>query len=321
MRRGSLEFWPHRRAKRPMPRIRHWPALSEPALLGFVGFKAGMTHVMQIDDTNSASKGTEVAEPVTIIETPKVYVYGVRFYAKDPVTRYTRVAEEVYDKALAQNIGIKKTNTESIESAKSKIESFSNLSLLAYVSPMGIGFGTKKLMRFEIGLGGTKQEKLALAEKTIGKEIKAADVFKPGEYVDIIGISKGKGWEGPVARFGVAKQRRKTTGKVRHVGTLGPFHPPKVLYSVPMAGHKGHNYRTELNKRIMKIGAQSSTAEIEVKGGFPHYGTVKNDYIIVHGSVPGAPGILLRLRKSLRPTKKGPEPKIRSISLSSKIGA
>ncbi|MEM3482821.1 MAG: 50S ribosomal protein L3, partial [Candidatus Micrarchaeaceae archaeon] len=228
--------------------------------------------------------------------------------------------EEVYDRALAQNLGIKNAKN-SIADAKARIESFSDISVLAYVNPMGIGFGTKKLMRFEIALGGNKQDKLALAEKLIGKEVKASDIFKPGEYVDVTSISKGKGWEGPVARFGVAKQWHKATGKIRHVGTLGPFTPPKVLYSVPMAGHLGHNYRTELNKRIMKIGSRDNTNEINVKGGFPHYGTIRNDFIIVHGSIPGAPGIVVRLRKALRPIKKISEPKINSISLSSKIGA
>ncbi|MGC8629109.1 MAG: 50S ribosomal protein L3 [Candidatus Micrarchaeia archaeon] len=320
MRRGSLEYWPHRRAKKLMPRIRHWAKAAEPVLLGFIGFKAGMTHVMLIDTSNSSAKGTEIAQPVTVVEVPKVYVYGARLYAVDQNTGYKKVAAEIYDKQLAQNVGIKKPKRTQLSEAGNI--GFSDLSLLAYVNPMGVGFGIKKLMRFEIALGGSKEEKLALAEKLLGKEVKVSDVFKPGDYVDVTSITKGKGWEGPVARFGVAKQRRKATGKVRHVGTLGPWHPPKVLYSVPMAGGLGHNYRTELNKRIMKIGSEKDTKEINVSGGFPHYGVVRNDYLLVHGSIPGAPGMLLRLRKSLR-AKKQPagEIKLTSISLRSKIGA
>ncbi|MGC8676044.1 MAG: 50S ribosomal protein L3 [Candidatus Micrarchaeia archaeon] len=321
MRRGSLEFWPHRRAKKLMPRIRHWPNASEPALLGFVGFKAGMTHVMYTDDSEGPAKGTEIAEPVTIIETPKVYVYGARFYGEDPATHYKRIVAEVYNKQLAQNVGIKSTKHDDFANVKSKKDSFNDISILAYVNPMGVGFGTKKLMRFEIALGGTKDQKLEQAEKLLGKEIKASDIFKAGDYVDVTSISKGKGWEGPVARFGVAKQWHKATGKVRHVGTLGPFHPPKVLYSVPMAGHLGHNYRTELNKRIMKMGSQNESGSINAKGGYPHYGIIKNDFMIIHGSIPGAPGMLVRLRKALRPVKKAAEPKLNSISLRSKIGA
>ena len=321
MRRGSLEYWPHRRAKKLMARVRHWTESKEPALLGFIGFKAGMTHVMYVDNSNGPAKGTEIAEPVTVLEVPKVYVYGARFYSKNPQTGYKQVAEEVYDKQLAKNVGILQTSKTDISKLKDKADSFEDITVLAYVDPMGVGFGTKKRMRFELALGGSNKEKLELVEKLLGKEVKISDVFKTGEYVDVTSISKGKCWEGPVRRFGVARQRRKATGRVRHVGTLGPFKPPKVLYTVPMAGGLGHNYRTELNKRIMKIGSQSEASSINVSGGFPHYGVVRNDFVLVHGSVPGAPGMLVRLRKALRPVKPATEQKINAISLKSKIGA
>jgi len=321
MRRGSLEFWPHRRAKKLMPRIRHWPETAEAAILGIVGFKAGMTHVMLIDDSESSAKGSEIAEPATVIEVPRVYVYGARVYGEDPLIKYKKVEKEFYDKQLAQNVGIKNTKNTNINEAKKEIANITDVRLLAYVNPEGVGFGIKKPMRFEIAIGGKKEDKMALAEKFLGKELKVEDVFKPGEYVDVTSISRGKGWEGPVARFGVAEQRRKATGKVRHVGTLGPWHPPKVLYTVPMAGGKGHNYRTELNKRILKIGKQSEVDSINVKGGFPNYGVVRHDFIVLHGSIPGFPGMLVRIRKAIRAKKQVKEPKITLISLDSKIGA
>jgi len=321
MRKGSLEYWPHRRAKKIMPRIRTWPAEEKAAVLGFVGFKAGMTHVMLVDDSEGPAKGTEVAEPVTIVEVPPVFAYGARFYAKSANDSYLHVAYEVYDEKLAKNVGINKTKHNDISAVKDKLEGISDITLLAYVNPSGVGFGTKKHMRFELALGGTLQDKLALVEKVLGKEIKISEIFKPGDYVDVTSISKGKGWEGPVRRFGVARQFHKATGKVRHVGTLGPFHPPKVLYSVPMAGHLGHNYRTELNKRVLKVGSANEAKQVNVAGGFPNYGVVKNDFVVLHGSLPGAPGMLVRLRKTIRQTKPSHEPVIKYISVSSKIGA
>ncbi len=318
MRRGSLEFWPHRRAKKLMPRVRHWPASTAAVPLGIVGFKAGMTHIMHVDTTESPSKGTEVMAPVTVIEVPNIVVYGIRFYSTDDYS-YEKPILEVFDKQSAANVGIKNPKHTSLDDA-SKAE-FSDLTLLAYVNPEGVGFGIKKRLRFEIPLGGKKEEKLEVAKKLLGKEVKLADAFKPGEYVDVTGITKGKGWQGPIKRFGVSRQFHKATGKVRHVGTLGPWHPPKVLYSVPMAGHMGHNYRTELNKRIMKIGSANEAKNISVAGGFPHYGEVRHDFMLVYGSVPGTPGMLLRIRKALRPTKPVSEPKITYVSTSSKIGA
>jgi len=318
MRRGSLEFWPHRRAKKLMPRVRHWPSSSAAVPLGIVGFKAGMTHIMHIDNSESPSKGMEVMAPVTIIEVPNITVYGVRFYSEDAYG-YEKPVLEVFDKQVSTNVGIKNPKHTNLEEAAKA--DFSDLALLAYVNPDGVGFGIKKRMRFEVPLGGKKEEKLEVAKKLLGKEVKLADVFKPGEFVDVTGITKGKGWQGPIKRFGVARQYHKATNKVRHIGTLGPWHPPKVLYTVPMAGHMGHNYRTELNKRIIKIGTASEANSINVAGGFPHYGEVKHDFIVVYGSVPGAPGMVLRIRKALRPTKPASETKVTYISTSSKIGA
>ena len=78
--------------------------------------------------------------------------------------------------------------------------------------------------------------------------------MKNGEFVDISSVTKGKGWSGPIKRFGTARLFHKSTNKVRHVGTLGPFTPGKVLFTVPQAGQTGIQLRTERNKRVLKLG-------------------------------------------------------------------
>ena len=122
MRKGSLEFWPHRRAKRQMPRVRSWPTAAEQGFPGFVAFKAGMTHITMIDDTESPAKGTEVSRAVTIVEFPKVYLYGVRAYRKGYV--YTEADSEVYDATLAKRVGINKTERTDINALKGKAEEY-----------------------------------------------------------------------------------------------------------------------------------------------------------------------------------------------------
>ncbi|MEO2154723.1 MAG: 50S ribosomal protein L3, partial [Nanoarchaeota archaeon] len=79
-RRGSLAFVPRRRAKRIYPRIHNWPETKEVVPLAFPGYKVGMTHVVAIDNRPGITKGEEVTFPVTILETPPVYVWGLRFY-------------------------------------------------------------------------------------------------------------------------------------------------------------------------------------------------------------------------------------------------
>jgi len=173
----------------------------------------------------------------------------------------------------------------------------------------------KHIERMEIGCGGKDlKERLEYAKSMLGKELRISEVFKHGEFVDIVSISKGKGWQGPVKRFGIAIQRRKATGKRRHVGTLGQWHPAYVLYTVPMAGQTGYHQRTEMNKMILKIGDKPE--EVNPSSGFPSYGFVKNDFVVVKGSVAGPVRRLVKLRLAVRaPRGAVKEPQASYISL------
>ena len=317
MRKGSLEYWPHRRAKKLLPRVRTVLNTTETSFLGFVGFKAGMTHMIMIDDSESPAKGTEVSRAVTVLEIPKVYLYGIRFYKKGYI--YKEIAGEVYDQKLAISVGIKTIKKNDLSNFKSKINDLVDVTALAYLDAGALNFGSKRVMRFEIPVGGKDcASKLSFIEGFLGKEVKINNFIKNGEYIDISSISKGKGWAGVIKRFGVSRQYRKATGKVRHVGTLGAWHPPKVLYTVPHSGHKGYNYRTEINKRVIKVGGEKDAQSINIKGGFTNYGPIANDFIVIDGIIPGSAKRLIRLRKAVRNTTKVKEPQVVYTSLESK---
>jgi large subunit ribosomal protein L3 len=172
-------------------------------------------------------------------------------------------------------------------------------------------------MRFEVRLGGkTVQERFDFISGRLGKEVKASEIFKPGEYVDLTSITKGKGWQGPIKRFGVKRNQHKSTNKIRHGGPLGAFSPGKVYFTVPRAGQMGFNYRTEHNKRILKVGTVTDSSSINPKAGFKNYGNVTNDFLVVDGSIGGSAKRLVRVRKSIR-NMNAPgikEPKITYIS-------
>ena len=319
MRKGSMEFWPHRRAKAQMPRVRTWLKSAEPGFMGSVAFKAGMTHIMMVDDSASPAKGTEVSRAVTVLEMPKVYLYGIRFYGTKYL--YTQPSSEAYDATLAKKVGINKTDTD-LSKLKADTSKYVDVSALAFLDASNLGFGNKRVMRFELGIGGKDvNDKLAFVEKFFGKEIKINDVLGVGDYVDTTSISKGKGWAGVIKRFGVARNVRKATGKIRHLGVLGPWHPAKVMFTVPHSGHMGYNYRTELNKRVLRIGTDKDVAAVNAKGGFINYGLVKNDFIILDGSIPGPAKRLIRLRKSIRNKAQKKEPQINYISTATQQGA
>jgi large subunit ribosomal protein L3 len=319
MKKGSLEFWPHRRAIRQMPRVRSSVKTETPSFLGYVGFKAGMTHAMLMDESEGPSKGSEVFRPVTILELPRVVIYGIRFYKKGYA--YTEIAGEVYDQNAAKHVGIKSVKKNDISKFKEKINECERVTALAYLDAEPVSIANKRIMRFEIPVGGkTASEMLAFIESFLGKELKSSEVFKPGEMVDTTSITKGKGWAGVVKRYKVATQGRKVTNKYRHLGTLGPWHPAKVQFGVPQAGHMGYNYRTERNKLIIKMGSPSETEEVNVKGGYLNYGVVKSDYIVLDGSIPGPSKRLIRIRKATRSFRETKPPKITYLSLNSKQG-
>src|SRR3989344_3644639 len=82
-RKGSLQIWPRVRAKRMYSRIRNWSikGIKDTKLLGFLGYKAGMTHIIVKDNTsNSLNKGKNLSIPTTIIECPPLKTLSIRFY-------------------------------------------------------------------------------------------------------------------------------------------------------------------------------------------------------------------------------------------------
>lgn len=302
-RRGSLGFSPRKRASSIIPRIRAWPVTSEVKALGFAGYKAGMTHVVMVDDRkNSPTYGEEIVVPVTVIETPPLKVMGVRVYRK---TQYgLQIAGEVWatnlDEHLARRLNLPKNGRDPEE--LKQIEDIAEVRLITHTQPYRVTGVPKKVPDvMEQKVGGDAAEALEYAISKLGGEIGISEVFGEGAFIDVLSITKGKGFQGPVKRWGVitldAKHARSS--KHRRVGTLGPWNPHHVRWTVPQAGQMGFHQRTEYNKRILKIGENGD--EITPKGGFPHYGVVRNEYVLVAGSVPGPVKRLVRMRDAIRP--------------------
>ena len=149
--------------------------------------------------------------------------------------------------------------------------------------------------------GGSMLDRLKLAQSLLGQQVPVSSVFDLGDLVDASAVTKGKGLQGPVRRWGIAMAKRKhaRTGKVRHVGNLGPWNPSHISWRVPQLGQMGYHQRTEYNKRLMLIGSDGS--KITPEGGFPGYGLVRNQYILIKGSLPGPVKRLVRMRHAIRP--------------------
>lgn len=193
--------------------------------------------------------------------------------------------------------------------------------LITITQPRLANIPKKKPELMEIKVDGAPtQELFEYAKGLLGKTVSVTEVFRPGEFVDVVAVTKGKGFQGPVKRWGVRILARKSRKTKRGVAVIGPWSPPRVLYTVPRAGQMGYHKRTEYNKRILKIG--SDGREITPSGGFVRYGVVKGPYVLLSGSVPGPRKRLVRLRNPARQPRmvSAEPPKIVDVSLASQQG-
>merc|ERR1712061_776367 len=160
--------------------------------------------------------------------------------------------------------------------------------------------------------GGSISDKIDFGFALIEKKTFTFDsVFAPNGSVDLISITKGKGTQGVISRFGVTRLPRKTHRGLRKVACVGAWHPSAVKWTVARAGQKGYHHRTETNKKITPL------------GGFPHYGIVKEDYVILKGSVPGPVRRVITFRDCLFPQanrKAMDSVNLKFIDTSSKFG-
>lgn len=320
-RRGSLAYSPRARASRPMGRIRYWPKIKKgPVLLGFAGYKAGMSYAIVIDDEpGSPNFGKEVVRPITVIDAPPMYIAAIRAYIKNGngLKTLTEAWASPIPKDFERLMPIPKEvkveeDLKKIEDSLSKIAEFR---VLAATQPRLSSVPKKKPDLMEIKIdGGTIEEQFEYLKKILGKNISAEEVFKEGQYVDVIAVTKGKGFQGPVKRWGVKILPHKSRKTKRGVGTLGAWGLKRIIYTVPRAGQVGYHQRTEYNKRIIKIGKDGG--EVTPKGGFLRYGLVRGHYILLSGSIPGPAKRLIKLRHPVRQPKRVSETPPQTIFIS-----
>jgi len=310
-----MQFWPRVKSKRAYARVRSWAQPTKDVLLGFMGYKVGMTHILGIDTRkNSHSKGEEIVTPVTIIECPPLKIAALRLYRN--AYEGKQVAKELLfkmDKDLSRKIVVPKTFAGNSDIEKLNAADYTDAQILVYTQPRIAGISKKKPEIFELGLTGSVADKIKFAKDNHDKELPVSSFFKEGEFVDVHAVTKGKGLQGPVKRFGVAFKNHKTEKGVRRVGTLGAWSGQgHVLYRVAHPGQMGYHLRTEYNKQIFKISTKPE--EVNPKGGWTHYGVIKTTYIAIKGSIAGSEKRAILFTKPLRTRAVETLPTISEIS-------
>jgi len=302
-RKGTLQFWPRKRAQKNISSV-NWNALKDTdkkGLLGFICYKVGMKSAYVKDATNdSMTKNKRIPIPVTIVECPTMKIFSVRLYKNKKVIG--EVLNNNLDKELKKRVSIpKEYKTKELLEKAEKEADFDDIRVLVYSQVKKTGI-KKSPDIGEVGLGGSKEEKLAFVKENLAKEISVSDVFAEG-LVDARGITIGKGTQGPVKRFGIRLRVRKAEKGQRKVGSIGPWHPARVTFRTPFAGQMGFFNRIVYNNKIVFAG-KISEKDINEEKGFHRYGKIKNDYLVLRGSIQGPSKRQLLLTETLRPTKK-----------------
>lgn len=260
---------------------------------------------------------------MTTLETPPMLACALRAYTKtyEGLQTFGEAWMEKPPKEFERIISVpeKFATEESLKKLETSLDKIVDLRLVMATQPRLATRGKKApdLVEVKVG-GGTIKERFEYSKKILGSEVKIAEVIKEGQAVDAIGVTKGKGIQGPVKRFGIRRKFHKARKTVRQVGCIGGWTPHYVMYSVPRAGQMGFHQRTEYNKLIMKIGNNGS--EITPKGGFLRYGIINTEYVMLKGSVPGTTNRLVLIRVAARPPPEAPAPKIEYMHVASAQG-
>jgi len=335
-RHGNLGFLPKKRTKKHFGKIRSFPKdndSSQPChLTAFRGYKAGMTHIVRgVDRPGALMHKKEVVDAVSIVETPPMVVVGVVGYIETPRglrTLSTVFAEHLSDefkrrcyknwfaskrKAYTRYAKKYENGAKDIDHELERISKFcSVVRVIAHTQVKKLNLRIKKAHIMEIQINGGKDsaEKVAFAKNLFEKEVTVDSIFSKDENVDVLGVTKGKGYTGVTSRWGVTRLPRKTHRGLRKVACIGSWHPARVSTTVPRAGQQGYFHRTELNKKVYRIGKSGDKSSCQTEadlteksitpmGGFVHYGEINEDWVMLKGAIVGVKKRPLILRKSM----------------------
>ncbi len=116
--------------------------------------------------------------------------------------------------------------------------------------------------------GGSVADKIDFAHGLFEKAVTIDTIFEQDEMIDVIAVTKGKGFQGVTSRWGTKKLPRKTHKGLRKVACIGAWHPSHVQWTVARAGQDGYHHRTSVNHKVYRVGKgeDKSNASTEFDG-------------------------------------------------------
>jgi large subunit ribosomal protein L3e len=302
-------------------------------------YKAGMTHIVRdVDRPGSKLHKKEIVEAVSIYEAPPMMVVGLVGYIETPrgprnltnvwaghisdeckrrfYKNWYRVKKKAFTKYQKKWSEAAKNGGEPMQAEMDRIKKYcTTVRAICHTQINKVKIGSKRAHIKEIQVnGGTTADKVDFIRGLFEQGVKISDVFSQDEMIDCHGVTKGKGVQGVVTRWGVTRLVRKSHRGLRKVACIGSWHPARVQWQVPRAGQMGYHHRTEINKKIYRIGknlaedpVNASTENdltqkpITPMGGFQHFGVVNEDWVMLKGTTMGKRKKIITMRKSLLP--------------------
>merc|ERR1711977_41038 len=234
-RHGSMGFYPKKRSKRHRGKVKAFPkddAKKPCHLTAFLGFKAGMTHIVrEVERPGSKGGAREIVEAVTVIETPPMVCVGMVGYIETPrglralktvwaehinveckrrfYKNWSKSKKKAFTKACVKwkdDVGKKE-----IEKDLSQIKKYCQVvRMICHTQQNILRRRQKKAHIVEIQInGGSISDKVDFAREHYEKKIPIKNVFTKDEMIDIIGVTKGKGFKGVTSRWHTKKTSKK----------------------------------------------------------------------------------------------------------------
>jgi len=363
-RHGSLGFLPRKRTRHHFGKIKSFPkddVSKKPHLTAFMSYKAGMTHIVRdVDRPGSKLHKKEIAEAVTILEAPPMKLVGLVGYIETPrglraltsvwaghlseeckrrfYRNWYRCKQKAFTKYQKRWAEASKEGGQAMQAEIDRIKKYCQVvRAICHTQITKVKIVQKKAHVKEIQVnGGTTAQKVDFCTGLFEQDIKVADVFSQDEVIDCVGATKGHGFEGVITRWGCTRLARKSHRGLRKVACIGSWHPARVQFQVPRSGQRGYHHRTELNKKIYRLGknikedphnamTENDLTEKSVSpmGGFSHFGEINEDFVMIKGTCMGLRKRIITLRKSLLPqvSRKACEKiNLKFIDTSSKMG-
>ncbi|CAM6023421.1 unnamed protein product [Sphagnum balticum] len=322
---GCLDFLPRKRCKRHRGKVKSFPAddpKKQCSLTAFLGYKAGMTHIGREVEKPSNSLNTIWAQHLS--DELKRCFYKNWYNIKKAFSKYTKKYETDEGKKDLESDPerMKKYATVVRVLAHTQFDvSCLKMASLQFKIEKGIasvsgaeakGNQTEKGTPYGDSINGcTISEKVDYGYNFFEKAIPVDAVFQKDEMIDIIGVTRGHGYEGFVTRWGLTCLPCETHRGLRKVACIGAWHPARVSYTVARAGQNGYHHRMEMNTKVYKIGKVGKESfkamtefdrtekDITTMGAFAHYGIIKDNYIMLKGCVTVPKKQVITLRQFL----------------------